>query len=149
LARHPDVGAPPEIVAALREDYRSSALQSLVREASLFTLLGEFETVELPVILLKGSYLARHVYRDPALRPMDDVDILIHEEDLEQARSVLSNIGYRSAVKSLSPYHKVFKPRCRSFVRVRRRGTWISTGPCSRWIITDFPQKLCGSMLSK
>lgn len=110
LARHPDVGAPPEIVAALREDYRSSALQSLVREASLFTLLGEFETVELPVILLKGSYLARHVYRDPALRPMDDVDILIHEEDLEQARSVLSNIGYRSAVKSLSPYHKVFKP---------------------------------------
>jgi hypothetical protein len=46
-------------------------------------------------ILLKGAHLAFAVYPDPALRPMNDLDLLVAPEEVERASAVLHGLGYR------------------------------------------------------
>lgn len=47
-----------------------------------------FETAEIPFILLKGSYL-RRFYPEPWMRTSSDIDILVHEGDLDKAYNIL------------------------------------------------------------
>jgi hypothetical protein len=50
------------------------------------------------VMLLKGVALLQGVYPHPALRPMTDVDVLVHRRDAPAARRILeSECGYRNA----------------------------------------------------
>lgn len=46
------------------------------------------------VMLLKGMALVHTVYESLALRPMNDVDILVKEGDLREIRSSLHDLGY-------------------------------------------------------
>lgn len=110
LSRHPDAGAPATILGALREDYRISTVHGLVRDASLVTVLEAFETAEVPLVLLKGSYLVRFVYPDAALRPMDDVDVLVPPEHAKRSQAVLAELGYQCMVYTISPYQGICKP---------------------------------------
>jgi hypothetical protein len=47
-------------------------------------------------IVLKGAALAATAYPDPLLRHADDIDLLLHEHDLEPAASLLEARGWRS-----------------------------------------------------
>lgn len=107
---HPHAEAETGLLDGMRQDYRASAMHGLAREASLHALTTAFAAAGVPLILLKGIYLARFVYRDPALRPMDDVDVLVHEEDAEHAEAILTGVGYRPAIKKLRPTHKLSSP---------------------------------------
>lgn len=49
---------------------------------------------DVPVVLLKGAALALTVYESPSLRPIGDVDVLIHPEHLMRARGVLDRLGW-------------------------------------------------------
>ncbi len=44
---------------------------------------------------LKGIALANLIYPEPYLRPMRDIDFLVHPEQAEHAASVLKGLGYR------------------------------------------------------
>jgi len=79
----------------LRDAYREVATinTSLFCDAS--RVLRAFADHHLPVIALKGLSLAQHVYRDIALRPMADLDLLVKEEDLLTAGRILLTVGYR------------------------------------------------------
>ncbi|MCZ7600547.1 MAG: nucleotidyltransferase family protein [Gammaproteobacteria bacterium] len=44
---------------------------------------------------LKGIALAGLIYPEPGLRPMRDIDFLVHEPDAARAREVLEGLGYR------------------------------------------------------
>jgi hypothetical protein len=46
-------------------------------------------------LLLKGAALAPCYYPDPLLRPMGDIDVLVHEQDVEASVEVLERLGYR------------------------------------------------------
>ncbi|OAD24114.1 hypothetical protein THIOM_000035 [Candidatus Thiomargarita nelsonii] len=50
----------------------------------------------IPVIALKGAHLAQNVYANIALRPMNDVDILVKKTDLLKAGENLLEMGYIS-----------------------------------------------------
>lgn len=49
-----------------------------------------------PLILLKGAALIPTLYKDNALRPIRDVDILVRPGDLPQVAGVLATIGFTS-----------------------------------------------------
>ncbi len=89
------VGLDPRILAAFQRSYRLSAIASLHREAALHKLLTRLTACGIPVILLKGCYLGRGVYADPALRPMGDADLLVREEHFDQASRELEYLGYK------------------------------------------------------
>jgi hypothetical protein len=90
-----DVGINSDVLNRLRRDYRSSAIANLYREVALRNLLAVFNSRCIATILLKGAYLGRFVYKDPSLRPMLDIDILVSEDHFEQAGQELERLKYK------------------------------------------------------
>jgi len=94
--RHP---ATPNIPTAAWEQLKSSYYRTAGYNTLLFRelerILAAFERADIPVILLKGAALAQTLYPDPALRPMSDLDLLVHPSAVSSAQRVLEYIGYR------------------------------------------------------
>ena len=67
-------------------------------------LCNALEAAKLPFIPLKGAVL-RNLYPEPWMRTSCDIDVLVHEEDLEQAVTVLTTkLGYKNEGRG---YHDV------------------------------------------
>lgn len=84
--------------ARVKEVYQRSCMTALARyeglaneQAAITALLEEAEITHLP---LKGAVL-RAIYPTPWMRSSCDIDILVHEEDIERAKSILLEKGYR------------------------------------------------------
>lgn len=58
-------------------------------------VLELFDQVGIPVTLLKGAGLIVNVYRDPGLRVVGDMDILVPREQVEEAIQQLRHAGWR------------------------------------------------------
>ncbi len=102
------VAAAPSssVPAPVREDIarraRTQAMQSLMLAGETVSLSRRLERAGMPAIVLKGAVLAAHAYGDLALRPQMDVDLLVHERDVDRAIAELSAAGY-SRVHELAP----------------------------------------------
>ena len=57
-------------------------------------ILEAFQNNGIRVMFLKGLSLIELLYKNPALRPCSDIDLLILKEDLPKAIDVLENLGY-------------------------------------------------------
>jgi len=123
LRAHPEVRLPDEISLALQNDYRSSLIVSLLREASLRRLVHTFNALDIPLIFLKGAYLGAVVYRDPALRPMCDVDVLVREEHFERAIQLLEGLGYGIVSEALYASDMMLQPS----LAFMRQGRFLDT----------------------
>jgi hypothetical protein len=71
---------------------------SLKRNMRLFNeynkILSALTKVQIPVVPLKGAYLAEAVYKSIALRPMTDIDLWVPRIHLDAARAVMQSLGY-------------------------------------------------------
>jgi hypothetical protein len=79
----------------LQQRYLYSAQRNLRLYHQFLKLIKVLKQVDIPVIVLKGIYLAYAVYHDYALRPMVDVDVLVRRGDVDKVESALSALGYR------------------------------------------------------
>jgi hypothetical protein len=86
---------PEAVAAGLQQSYRVTGIRNLLLLRALGECLRELAAARLPVIVLKGAALAETIYSNVALRPMGDVDLLIHPADLPAMRAVLERLGYR------------------------------------------------------
>jgi hypothetical protein len=80
-------------VARLRQVYLENAARNLRLYSNLAGVLECFRREGIRVIVLKGAHLAELVYRNHALRFMGDLDLLVREEDLTRADTVLLAMG--------------------------------------------------------
>lgn len=82
----------------VKEVYKKACLSALVRYESLamelVLITALFEEAKIVHLPLKGSVL-RALYPAPWMRSSCDIDILVHEEDIERAKSILLEKGYR------------------------------------------------------
>lgn len=85
---------PTSVMARLRENALQNALRNLLLHRELSTVLKAYEHDGIPVIVLKGAYLAEVVYADRALRTMLDMDLLVRATDLPRAETRLLEMGY-------------------------------------------------------
>lgn len=74
--------------------YRASAISALAHKAELVAIVGALARAGIDSIALKGAWLAWHAWPDPALRPLRDLDLLIAEEKVLDARRLLLTLGY-------------------------------------------------------
>lgn len=89
-----DTHIPEACLEILKADYYRTAAQNALLFFELSRILTAFHAADIPTVVLKGTDLARTLYGNPALRPIGDVDILILEQFLEQAISILENMGF-------------------------------------------------------
>ena len=62
---------------------------------SVFDQLGTFRKAGIPTLLLKGAALVLLHYKDLALRPMADIDVLVPPEQAASAMDLLRRAGWR------------------------------------------------------
>lgn len=84
---------PPTVLRSLRA--RAAAL-AIVVERLLGDVAAALGEAGVPWTPFKGADLAARIYPDPSLRPMTDVDLLVHERDYRRARTALEGGGWRS-----------------------------------------------------
>ncbi len=77
---------PKPVAERLRHLYHRDTIHGIARRELLRTTLLRFSEAGVPVIVLKGAALAALVYPSPALRPMRDIDLLVHRRDRSGSR---------------------------------------------------------------
>lgn len=75
--------------------FREALARHVVMSRDLATLLRALAGEKIPVIPLKGAFLAEMVYPHPAARPMSDVDVLVQPAERLRVDAVLRGLGYR------------------------------------------------------
>jgi len=89
-----DSVVPEDIRERLHSSYYTIAARNALLYEKLNNILDSFNRMNIEAILLKGIALARTVYSDIALRPMYDIDLLIHKQDFSLVKEKLNELGY-------------------------------------------------------
>jgi hypothetical protein len=72
--------------------------------------MAAFAIEQIPVMVLKGAYLGTFVYKNPALRPMCDLDLLVPDEQFEPARRLLERLGFMIEAEPLDGEYRFLQP---------------------------------------
>lgn len=91
---HLDTQIPDHVMGTLRKAYLENAARNMGLYHKLGMLLEHLRHENIPVIVLKGAHLAALIYGNIALRPMSDVDILVHQEDVVRVGDKMLEMGY-------------------------------------------------------
>ncbi len=86
---------PSEVLITLHNQYLHSAARGMWLVRQYDNILAGFNSAHLPVIPIKGIYLAQEVYENPALRSMSDIDILVKGQDVASSVTILTSLGYQ------------------------------------------------------
>ncbi|WP_066559624.1 nucleotidyltransferase domain-containing protein [Croceicoccus bisphenolivorans] len=125
------IPVPQPVSDGWKNAYRHAALGALTAQAALVRLSTAMQAHSVPMVALKGSRLAFFDYREAALRPMRDIDILVAPEDLPAALDALAGIGcdipqdrtgaIARALESDKHLAPIAVPGCDRFVEVHHR----------------------------
>ena len=94
---------PPGAVAQLQMAFFHSRTWSEIAFRELERILLCLSAARVPAILLKGAALATAVYTDPVLRPMVDLDLLLHPGDVFRGLEALQGLGYQLPASEMRP----------------------------------------------
>ena len=90
----PELAVPEAIADRLEASYSRTAAANVNLRRELDRVAALFREAGVAVIVLKGMALIEAVYRDLALRPMADLDLLVPEADFVRAGKLLEAAGY-------------------------------------------------------
>lgn len=96
----------PRLRTYLADQRRLSGERVVLLLQDLVELLDAAHDAAIQVLPMKGSLLATQYYPEPGLRPMNDLDILIHPSDEKRMVALLAKLGYQPVLRS--PQHLGF-----------------------------------------
>ena len=114
---------PPESRQRLEASYHQTMTDNLELAGEFEEVLGAASDAGIPVIALKGIWLADRIYPNIALRPMKDVDVLIFRKDLDDIVGHLESRGYEVLESAPMDLYK----KSHFHIQVSRKGVG---GPC-------------------
>lgn len=80
----------------LHAEYMGNAARNRVLLHFVKQILTAFVEHNLPVIVLKGTYLVDQIYPSPGARTVGDTDLLVPRDRIAEAVSVLDGLGYNA-----------------------------------------------------
>lgn len=90
----PRLTLPPAFHRALTHQYAMNARRITRLSQEFAAILAQLDRARIAAIPLKGIVLLQSYYRDPATRPLADIDLMIHSEDLLEVRASFEQLGY-------------------------------------------------------
>ena len=90
---------PKSITNIMREYFLLSSAQDIRTVRQLERLLLAFRQEQVRVLVMKGPALAWSVYPDAAMRPYDDIDLLVPPKQFTKARKIMEMLGYECEAK--------------------------------------------------
>jgi hypothetical protein len=94
---------PAGVLESLANSYYACARRNILFFHVLGEVLTAFREAGVPVMVLKGAALAEAIYGNIALRPMGDLDLLVHADDLAITQQILEGLGFRLPTGLLNP----------------------------------------------
>lgn len=85
---------PDALLRGLKEQSRRLVVRGLKSYNQLTRIVDAASSAGIDLLLLKGAYLARWIYRDLALRPFNDFDLLCRPADVSSMAGLLQKLGY-------------------------------------------------------
>jgi hypothetical protein len=85
-----------QIINTYQQYYQHSLERNTKIYEKLSIVLNELKQKNIKIILRKGVVLAKLLYKDIGLRPMGDIDILVHPEDWLEIDNILKENGFVS-----------------------------------------------------
>jgi hypothetical protein len=98
--QHAEHTVPPMALAKLAVTRQAHAQRNQAIADQLAELLTACAAHHVDALVLKGALLAPAIYPDPALRPMNDIDLLFRPDDLPRVGPILESLGYCGKHKS-------------------------------------------------
>jgi hypothetical protein len=95
--REAGIALPAAVDESLQRTHLASSLVALVANRTLAEMVGAFREAGIDAIVLKGFALSETIYPDAAARPMTDLDLLVHQGDMDRAAACLRRLGYLPA----------------------------------------------------
>ncbi len=86
---------PSAFLDQLRANFRSHARRTFILTGKLLKCLRLFDAQGIPAMPYRGPVLATAAYGDLYARQFDDLDVLVPEQQVLQARDLLVSRGYR------------------------------------------------------
>lgn len=126
---------PPAVEQALADAYYAHAYRNAVLFAELEAALHALTRAGIPVIVLKGAALASAVYQHAAVRPLRDLDLLVHPEDAPACLQLLAQLGYTPEGAESRPGAQL---AYENEVQVRKLGV-VETAVEVHWSLLDAP----------
>ena len=123
---HSDLAIPGKIRHELANQYRESAIASLMLRSGLIQTHRLLEERNIPHLGLKGAYLAFFSYPHPALRPLRDLDILVPREQAIEA--------YETLIKGGLTHHEEFRGDPKAALEVKKHLPPLLIPDSSLWI---------------
>ncbi|MBI5303638.1 MAG: nucleotidyltransferase family protein [Chloroflexi bacterium] len=109
LWRYDGAPEPPgALVESLQTAYHQTKIANWVAFREVGELLAIFEREKIPAVLLKGAALANTLYPNIAMRPMGDMDILIHRDDAPRVSDILTARGFTTTLEPTENFYTRF-----------------------------------------
>ena len=97
---------PEKEKQALKSFYTQNTIRNLRYSGELKSIVNACTEKKIPLIALKGIYLANTIYENIGLREMNDIDLLVPKKDLEETANIMLGLGY----KTLEPFSLAWEP---------------------------------------
>jgi hypothetical protein len=88
--------------AQLKNNYMMTVKDNMLKQKEFIDIHNVFETAGMPLVPIKGMALLFDVFQSDLSRSMADIDILIKKGDLEKAKQLMQNLGYKTALGNFS-----------------------------------------------
>lgn len=85
---------PPAWLAHLAAVHRKVTIDNLLLIARLRDGAGALAQAEVPFMVLKGGALLADLYRDPGMRALADLDLLVHRDHVPAAGAAFERLGW-------------------------------------------------------
>jgi len=83
-----------QYLVRFRAEYHSNSFRNFAITEEFKKILKIFNEKNIQIIVLKGLFLAGKLYKNIALRPFSDIDILVRKEEIPKVNKILSSSGY-------------------------------------------------------
>jgi len=125
-------GVPKPFVEALAANHEKHSRRAVELQAEISRIQRIMRENEIPTVFLRGVFLAFHAYRQPGLRPLRDLDVLVPEEQTaEAARALRTSILRRPGRPADQPtlrihveFHTRLTDQARRYDPAFDAGTW-------------------------
>ena len=107
---------PAEAMTRLRGAFELNCSRNLLLAGELLRVLTCLEAADVRTVAYRGPVLAKRAYGDVTLRQFNDLDLLVRNRDVDQARALVLSLGYKQkvphgvapSVHAKSMHHLVF-----------------------------------------
>ena len=92
--RETELRIQPEILGRLRKDYVSNQAVYLRYLHGALPIFKQLSQQGIPFFIYKGCSLIERYYRDPGLRPISDIDLVMKVKDISSASKIIEEHGF-------------------------------------------------------